>query len=149
MALQADLRQVRRQLQRDQAADLRSVRQDLLAAAERVGGHAIIVGELPPVSIEQIRQSIDWLRDQAGSVVTVLGCRQEDGKVLLLAGVSDDLVKTGLHAGQLIKQVAPMVGGRGGGKAQLAQAGGKDPQGLERALDESRRWLRDRLAQGR
>ena len=147
-ALQADLRQVRRQLQRDQAADLRSVRQELLAAAEQVGGHAIIVGELPPVSIEQIRQSIDWLRDQAGSVATVLGCRQEDGKVLLLAGVSDDLVKIGLHAGRLIKQVAPMIGGGGGGKAQLAQAGGKDPQGLERALDESRRLLRDRLAQG-
>jgi len=148
-ALQGDLREAHRQVQRDQAADLRGVRQDLLAAAERVGDHAIIVGELPPVSIEQIRQSIDWLRDQGGSVVVVLGCRQEDGKVLLLAGVSGDLVKAGLHAGQLIKQVAPMVGGRGGGKAQLAQAGGKDPKGLERALDESRRLLRDRLAQGR
>jgi alanyl-tRNA synthetase len=146
--IQEELRQVRRQLQRGQAADLKTVREQLLEAAERVQGHAVVIGEVPSVPVEQIRDSIDWLRSKAASAVVVLGCRQGEGKALLLVGVSADLVDRGLHAGDMIKHLAPIVGGRGGGKPQLAQAGGKDSRRLEEALAEARQLVRSRLEEG-
>ena len=80
-----------------------------------------------------MRQQVDRLRQKAGSAVVVIGW-SEDSKVQLLAAVTDDLVKKGVHAGKLAGQVAKVVGGGGGGKPTMAQAGGKDPAKLAEAL---------------
>jgi len=80
-----------------------------------------------------MRQQVDRLRQKAGSAVVVIGWA-DDGKVQLLAAVTDDLVKKGLHAGKLVGQVAKVVGGGGGGKPTMAQAGGKEPAKLGEAL---------------
>jgi alanyl-tRNA synthetase len=93
---------------------------------------------------EQVRQQADRLRQKAPSAVVVLGW-QEDGKVQLLAAVTDDLVKKGLHAGKLVGQVAKVVGGGGGGKPTMAQAGGKDPAKLPEALQLARKLATDQL----
>jgi len=69
-----------------------------------------------------------------------------EGRPLIVAGVSSDLVKRGLHAGELVKSVAAVVGGSGGGKPTLAQAGGKDPSRLAEALDQAIDWVRSNLA---
>ena len=75
-----------------------------------------------------------------------INLKSPEGKALLLAAMSDDLVKRGLKAGDLIKAVAPHVDGRGGGKPQLAQAGGSNPGGIPQALDAARAWLTERLS---
>src|SRR5205085_9171631 len=98
-----------------------------------VNGAKVIVGEMPAGPEEQMRQQIDRLRQKAGSAVVLVGW-SEDGKVQLIASVTDDLVKKGLHAGKLVGQVAKVVGGGGGGKPTMAQAGGKEPGKLPEAL---------------
>ncbi len=124
--------------------DVRSAAAALLAAAEDCGGTRVIVGEVPAAGPEQVREALDYLRREAGSAAIMLGCAAES-KVLLFAAMTDDLVARGLRAGDLIQAVAPAVGGGGGGKPQLAQAGGKNPQGLPQALQEARAWIRRRL----
>ena len=143
-ALQEEIRRLRKQLQQGAAADLRALRQELLDKAERVGGAAIIVGQLPEAPVEQIREAADWLRTQAGSAALCLGSTNE-GKPLLIAAVTDDLVAKGLKAGDLIKHVVPAIDGRGGGKPNLAQAGGNKPEGIPDALKAAAAWIREKL----
>ncbi len=122
------------------AKDVRAVAEGLLAEAASVGASKVIVGEMPSAGPEQIREAIDYLRTEAGSAGICLGCVNGE-KVLLFAAFTNDLVGNGLRAGDLIKAVAPLVGGGGGGKPELAQAGGKNPAGLPQALDTARDWL--------
>ena len=105
-----------------------------MSQAATVNGATVIVGEMPAGPDEQMRNQIDRLKQKAGSAVVVFGWR-DDGKVGLLAAVTDDLVQKGVHAGKLVGQVAKVVGGGGGGKPTLAQAGGKEPDRLSEALD--------------
>ena len=88
---------------------------------------------MPPAPAEQLRQQLDRLRQKAGSSVVVIGW-SEDGKVGLMAAVTDDLVKKGAHAGKLVQEAAKVVEGKGGGRPNLAQAGGKNPAKLAEAL---------------
>ena len=92
-----------------------------------------------------MRNQVDRLKQKAGSAVVVVGWA-DDGKVGLLAAVTDDLVQKGLHAGKLIGQIAKVVGGGGGGKPNMAQAGGKDPAKLAEALQLARHLVGDQLA---
>jgi len=100
---------------------------------------------VPGATADQIRQQVDRLRQKAQSAVVVLGW-SEDGKVGLLAAVTDDLVKKGAHAGKLIGEVAKVVGGKGGGKDTMAQAGGKDPAKLPEALELAKKLAGQQLA---
>ena len=143
--LQEEIKKLRKQLQKGAVADIHSVRQKLLEDAERINGHAIIVGQLPDVPVEQIREAADWLRTQAGSAALCLGSASE-GKPMLVAAVTDDLVKKGIKAGDLIKHVVPAIDGRGGGKPTLAQAGGNKAEGVPDALAAAAEWLRQKLA---
>jgi len=118
---------------------------ELFAAAAEVSGAKIIVGEMPAGPEEQMRQQIDRLRQKAGSAVVVVGW-SEDSKVQLIAAVTDDLVKKGLHAGKLVGQVAKVVSGGGGGKPTMAQAGGKDPAKLPDALELAKKLAREALS---
>ena len=102
------------------------------------------MGQVPEAPPEQIREAIDYLRDQAKSAAIFLGA-PAGGKVLLFASVTDDLVKRGLKAGDWIKQIAPIVGGGGGGKPELAQAGGKNPEALPQALVAAKEWMQKKL----
>ncbi len=117
---------------------------DLLDASEKVADASIIVGRLTSTSIERAREAVDMLKKKAGSAAIVLGF-EDDGKVTLLAGVTDDLVKKGLKAGDVIKEIAPIVGGGGGGRPQMAQAGGKDPAKLNEALAKANELVKTRL----
>ncbi len=117
---------------------------DLLDASEKIADASIIVGRLTSTSIERAREAVDMLKKKAGSAAIVLGF-EDDGKVTLLAGVTDDLVKKGLKAGDVIKEIAPIVGGGGGGRPQMAQAGGKDPAKLNEALAKANELVKTRL----
>ncbi|HEV3259441.1 MAG TPA: alanine--tRNA ligase [Gemmataceae bacterium] len=143
--LQEELKKLQQQLKKGAVADLQGAADQLLASAAEVGGTKIIVGEMPAGTEEQMRQQIDRLRQKAGSAVVLVGW-SEDSKVQLIAAVTDDLVKKGLHAGKLVGQVAKVVGGGGGGKPTLAQAGGKEPGKLADALQLARELAREQLA---
>ncbi len=145
--LQEEIRRLRRQLTRGASSDARGARQKLLDEAEKVAGHAVIVGELPEVPVEQVREAADWLRSQAGSAAVCLAVAVE-GKPQLVAAMTEDLVKKGLKAGDLIRHIVPAIDGRGGGKPDLAQAGGARLEGIPDALAAARTWIRERLAAG-
>ena len=106
---------------------------DLASQARTIKGVKVISAELEGVDREAMRQLVDSLRQKLGSGVVVLGT-VEDGKVALLAGVTKDLTSK-LHAGKIIQAIAKEVGGSGGGRPDLAEAGGKDTPGLKRALE--------------
>ena len=109
------------------------------ATATEVNGAKLIVGEMPPGLDEQMRAQID--RIMPASAVVVVGWA-DDGKVGLLAAVTEDLAQKGVHGGKLIGQVAKVVGGGGGGKPSMAQAGGKDPAKLPEGADLGDSWRR-------
>jgi alanyl-tRNA synthetase len=105
----------------------------LLDAVQEVKGVKVLSAQVPAgTSRDNLRQMVDSLRQKLGSGVVVLGAA-EDGKVALIAGVTKDLIPK-LHAGNIIRELAKQVGGSGGGKPDLAEAGGKDTSALESAL---------------
>jgi alanyl-tRNA synthetase len=144
-ALQDEVKKLQQQLKKSAAVDLQSSADKLLASATDLNGAKLIIGEMPSGPDEAIRQQVDRLRQKAGSAVVVLGWTTDEGKVQLLAAVTGDLIKKGLHAGKLIGQVAKVVGGGGGGKPDMAQAGGKDPAKLGEALELARKLVREQL----
>jgi alanyl-tRNA synthetase len=106
----------------------------LLQQALEVSGTRLIVAETPNANPGMMRQWIDQLRKKSSEPVAVLLANRSDDKVTLIAGISQSLVDRGLSAGQWITPVAQAVGGGGGGKPDLAQAGGKIPAKLPEAL---------------
>ncbi len=126
-------------------ADPLAEAKDLLEKALKSGESSIIVGRLASNDIERAREAIDMLKKKAKSAAVVLAF-EDDGKATLLAGVSDDLVARGLKAGDIIKTIAPIVDGGGGGRPQMAQAGGKNPARIDEALAKATELIRQKLA---
>ncbi|MGH9675520.1 MAG: alanine--tRNA ligase, partial [Candidatus Acidiferrum sp.] len=105
---------------------------ELVAKAQTIKGVKVIIAEVASVDREGLRQLVDSLRQKLGSGVVALGM-PDDGKVSLIAGVTKDLTAK-VHAGKLIQALAKLVGGSGGGRPDLAEAGGKDTAALKSAL---------------
>jgi len=105
-----------------------------LADVEKVAGINVVARQVEATDRESLREMTDWFRRRLGSAVVVLGALIE-GRPALVVAVTPDLVKRGLNAGRLVKQVAQAVGGGGGGKPTLAEAGGRDAEGLGQALE--------------
>jgi alanyl-tRNA synthetase len=105
---------------------------DLISRVQMVKGVKVIAAEVANVDREGLRQLVDSLRQKLGSGVVALGM-PDDGKVALIAGVTKDLTSK-VHAGKLIQALAKQVGGSGGGRPDLAEAGGKDTSALKSAL---------------
>ena len=117
----------------------------ILGEGLKVGGTTLVTCEIPGGSADGLRQLIDQLRKKAGSVCALLGSSAE-GKVVLVAGITRDLEERGMHAGDWVRGAAKLVGGSGGGRADMAQAGGKDPSKLREALADARQVMQKRLA---
>ncbi|HIW31325.1 MAG TPA: alanine--tRNA ligase, partial [Candidatus Paenibacillus intestinavium] len=105
----------------------------LLDAVVRVGEVSILTAKVNASNMESLRSIVDELKTKLPTSVIVLGAAAED-KVNLAAAVSQDLVKKGFHAGKIIKEAAQLCGGNGGGRPDMAQAGGKDVEKLNDAL---------------
>jgi alanyl-tRNA synthetase len=143
--LQEEVKKLQAQLKKGAATDLTAAGDKLLAAALDVNGAKVVVGEMPAAPEEALRTQVDRLRQKAGSAVVVIGWA-DDGKVGLMAAVTDDLVKKGVKAGTLVAEAAKVVGGKGGGRPTLAQAGGKEPAKLPEALRTAQKMAREQLA---
>ena len=111
---------------------------ELLAQSVVTGDVRVLAVHVALESPEEMRQLIDVLRRNAPGGLAVLLAATREGKVLLAAGLTPNLVERGMHAGNWMKEVAPIVGGGGGGKPEFAQAGGKDPSKIEQALNHAR-----------
>ena len=111
----------------------------------QVDGVLVLAAELGEAPLPVLRQLIDRYRNEHGSGVVVLAS-SAGGQPVFVAAVTDDLVDRGLHAGDLVRTVAEAVGGSGGGKPTMAQAGGKDVAGIGRALAIVPDWVRDHLS---
>ncbi|HEX4413013.1 MAG TPA: alanine--tRNA ligase-related protein, partial [Lacipirellulaceae bacterium] len=117
----------------------------LLEAAEQVGDVTVLVVEVPGVEANLMRQLIDQVRGKTQSSAVLLASRQGDDKVTLVAGISKDLQAKKLSAGEWIRPVAGAVGGGGGGRPDMAQAGGKEPAKLPEALQIAKDTIRKML----
>jgi alanyl-tRNA synthetase len=128
-----DNRSLNREVSRLHQTQARIEFEKLLQQMQEVNGVPLMVSQVRVPDMDGLREMADWFRDRVTSGVAVLGA-VVNGKVLLVVAVTDDLVSSGIKAGDLIGNVAKIVGGGGGGRPTLAQAGGKDPDKLPEAL---------------
>jgi len=105
---------------------------DLISQAKEIKGVKVLAAEVDIADAKTLRDFGDKLRDKIGSGIILLGVKSAD-KVMLLCMVTKDLTKK-YHAGNIIKEIAPLIGGSGGGRPDMAQAGGTKPGNLPRAL---------------
>ena len=115
----------------------------MLADAIQIDGLKVLATEMEGADVKALREAIDKLKDKLGTSAVVLAARDGD-KVRLIAGVSKDAVNR-VKAGDLVNHVALQVGGKGGGRPDLAQAGGTEPENLAVALASVPAWITDQL----
>lgn len=113
----------------------------LIQKAKEIEGITVIASTVQGADMNTLRNMGDDLKQQLGSGIVVLGSAQ-NGKVNIIAGVTKDLMEKGYHAGKLVKEVASRCGGGGGGRPDMAQAGGKNPDQLESALSYVGEWIK-------
>jgi alanyl-tRNA synthetase len=136
-ALEKELQQLKGKLASSQGADLAS-------QAVEVDGIKVLAARLEGADNQVLRDTLDQLKNKLGSAAVVLGSVNGD-KVSLVAGVTKDRT-TQIRAGDLVNAVALQVGGKGGGRPDMAQAGGTQPEHLDAALDSVADWVRQQLA---
>ena len=107
--------------------------EELLSQVQDVSGVKVLAAQVEAADLDTLREMSDWFRNRVGSGVIVLGAVM-DSKPGFVAAITPDLVERGLHAGRLVKRVAQVVGGGGGGRPTLAQAGGRDAGRIGEAL---------------
>ncbi len=118
--------------------------QDALSKAFEVNGYKLVLARIDGMSGQELRQVWDTFRDKLGEAsACVLASATADGKVALLAAATDKAVELGFGAGDIVREIAPAVDGRGGGRPNMAQAGGANVAGIDNALAQARNLLCD------
>jgi len=143
--LQEKAKKLQKQAAKAGTADIMARVDQVLAAAERVGPTSIIAADVGEATADQLRAACDSLRARAGSAAVLLASRQDD-RVLLLAAMTEDVVRKGVKAGDLVKEIAPLVGGKGGGRPDMAQGGGTEVGKVVEAVAAAEAWLKGKLA---
>ena len=141
--LQESVRTAEKELARLKAKSAASAGSDLAGGAVDVKGAKVLAVTVDALDPKALRETMDKLKDKLGSAAIVLGSIA-DGKVTLIAGVTQDLTAK-VKAGELVNHVAQQIGGKGGGRPDMAQAGGTNPAALPAALDSVRAWVAERL----
>ncbi|KAB8145082.1 alanine--tRNA ligase [Chloroflexia bacterium SDU3-3] len=134
--LLAELKQRQRELDALKSQQARGSLDGLLEKAQSLNGFRLVTARVEAEDNNGLREMGDWLRDKISSGVIVLGAVLNE-KPAVLAVVTPDLVKQGYHAGNLVKALAPIMGGGGGGRPDMAQAGGREIEKLDTALAEA------------
>ena len=125
---------LRKQLEGFQKTSLRGEAEELLSQIQDVDGVKVVAGRTSAGGPDGMREMADFLRDKLGSVVVALAAVVE-GSPILITMVTPDLVERGLHAGNIARDTAKVMGGGGGGRPEMAQAGGKQPEKVDEALN--------------
>jgi len=132
-SLQEQLKEANRKIETLQRQIARGETGGISQQVNEVGGVKVLTARTSASSMDTLKEAGDHLRDQLKSGVVVLGA-VIDGEPKLLAMVTPDIIDLGISAGDIVREIAPAIGGKGGGKPNMAQAGGKDPEGLDKAL---------------
>ena len=119
-------------------------KKEIVNNTHEVNGFTVLTANLVDVDMNHLRQMIDEFKQQLTSAVIVLASAV-DGKVAISCGVTNDYVKQGVHAGKIVKEVASICGGGGGGRPDMAQAGAKDASKINEALQNVDEWLKNNL----
>jgi alanyl-tRNA synthetase len=142
--LQEQNRQLERQLDELRGALARQQSENLLSHAVRLNGLSVLAEQVEASDVDTLRQMTDWFRDKLGSSVVVLGSVINE-KPMLVAAATDDAIEKGIHAGNLVRDAAKIVGGGGGGRPNMAQAGGRHADKLPEALGKVAGWVEEKL----
>jgi alanyl-tRNA synthetase len=129
-----ELKAVKKELEELKKQSISSGLNDLIANAKEIKGVRLIVNSFKDYDINDLRTLSDEIKAEHKGVIIVFAT-ENNGKVTFMVSVSDDLLEKGYHAGNMIKQIAAAAGGGGGGKADMAQAGAKDPSRTKEALE--------------
>ncbi|MGE5403404.1 MAG: DHHA1 domain-containing protein, partial [Candidatus Saccharibacteria bacterium] len=135
--LQKQLRETEKELETLKAGLEKEKAAGTLDAAVEIGGIKVLIAQVEASDMNSLRQNAEMLRDKLGQSVVLLGSKLGD-KAGFVVFVAKELNAKGLHAGEIVGQVAKVAGGGGGGRPDMAQAGGKDPSKLGEALDKGR-----------
>jgi alanyl-tRNA synthetase len=138
-----NVRSLEREVARLKSKLASSQGEDLASQAIEVKGSKVLAATLEGADAKTLRETMDKLKDRLKSAAIVLGA-VHDGKVSLIAGVTSDLVAK-VKAGELVNYVAQQVGGKGGGRPDMAQAGGTEPAKLSHALQSVKNWVEERV----
>ena len=144
--LLGELEGAEKEIQRLEQRLARAAFEDLLDDVERVDGVAVVAARVDAPNVDALREMTDWFRDRLESGVFVLGTVM-DGRPALVASVTPDVVEMGADAVGIVRRLGRMVGGGGGGRPTMAQAGGSDAGHLDAALSEASSVLREQLEQ--
>ncbi|APR68233.1 alanine--tRNA ligase [Thalassolituus oleivorans] len=136
--LQVRSRQLEKELEALKSKLASSAGSDLAGSAKDINGVKVLAARLDGADVNALRETMDQLKNKLGSALIMLAA-ETDGKVTLLAGVTKDLIGKA-KAGDAVKECAPYVDGRGGGKPEMAQAGGQKPEGIDEALAAFETW---------
>jgi alanyl-tRNA synthetase len=142
--LMLQIRDLRKDVQKAKKESAREFSSELIANAREISGVKIVTEVIEGVDIGDLRKTVDSLKESLDSVAIVLGTT-ENGKVTLITSLSKDLVKKGLHAGNISRDIAKIVGGGGGGRADMAQAGGQLPDKINEAIDLGFRIIQEKI----
>ncbi len=134
------MRQSERELESLRARISRMEAESLIDQVKEVDGVRLLSARLD-MDIDSLRKTVDDMKARLKSAIILLGSVR-DNKVLFVAAVTPDLVEKGYHAGKIVKQAAAYCGGGGGGRPDMAQAGGKDPSKLNEALNQAENWIK-------
>ena len=136
-SMQEELKTLSRENDKLKAKVAKAAAGDMTSSAEEVNGIQILVSKLSDVDMNGMRELGDEAKQKLGEAVIVFAS-ENNGKVNLMATATDGAVQKGAHAGNLIKEIAALVGGGGGGRPNMAQAGGKNPAGIPDALEKAK-----------
>lgn len=143
--MQEELKALSRENEKLKAKMAKAAAGDVLSEAEEISGIRVLIRQLSDVDMNGMRDLGDEAKQKLGEAVIVFAT-EKDGKVNLMATATDGAIAKGAHAGNLIKEIASAVGGGGGGRPNMAQAGGKNPAGIPDALKKAREVLEGQLA---
>ena len=143
-AIIAEEKQTAKELESLKAKIAGGAADDILAGAAEIKGIKVVCAEVKDSDANALRTMGDQLKNKLGSGVVVLASAK-DGKVSLLAMATDDAVKAGVHAGNIIKAAAAVCGGGGGGRPNMAQAGGKDASKIADALTKAKEVIEGQI----
>lgn len=143
--MEAELKELRSVAREAIAGKVAGIGKVMASRAEELGGIKVLVEQVEVTGAEEMLELSDRLCEELDPAAILLAL-VDDGRVSLVANFSDAVVGKGARAGDLIREVAPLVGGKGGGRPTMARGGGNDPGGVGEALTAARAWLSQRLA---
>ncbi|MFT9097340.1 alanine--tRNA ligase [Liquorilactobacillus sp.] len=140
-ALQAEIKDLEQQKSSLEAKFAKQQAVDIFNKSERIGSLTLIAAQVKVSGMDQLRQLADQWKEKRISDVLVLATSTAENKVNLIVAASPAAIEVGVKAGNLIKTISPLVGGGGGGRPDMAQAGGKKPEGIIAALEAAKEYL--------